>query len=88
MADWELNLDQFLVNEDLPVLSSSGSVSHEEAKRWAEAQYDAFAERRRVEAEARAEEKYLDDLAAAARLIEGQMEKPLASQKTSRTKKA
>lgn len=36
-----------------PVLDGAGAVSHDEALDWAEGQYTAFAERRRVEAEAK-----------------------------------
>lgn len=70
MADWEADLDKFLVDTELPVLESAGSVSAEHAKRWAEEQYEAFAERRRHEAEVQAEARYLDDLSAAAELLE------------------
>ena len=87
MSDWEHNLDQFLASEELPVLKSSGSVSHEEAMRWADEQYGAFIERRRVEAENLAEEKYLEDLTKAERLIEGHVSRPGAPQKTNREKK-
>jgi hypothetical protein len=70
MGDWEVDLDKFLVDTELPVLSTAGAVSHELAANWANEQYDAFVERRRVEAEAKAEETYLADLTAAAKLIE------------------
>ena len=36
------------------MLDALGGVSHEDAVDWAEAQYTAFAERRRMEAEAKA----------------------------------
>lgn len=84
MSDWELNLDQFLANEELPVLKSAGSVSHEEAIRWADEQYKAFVERRRVEAENSAGAKYLEDLTTAVRLIEGHVPKPSAPKKLGR----
>jgi hypothetical protein len=71
MADWAADLDKFLVDTELPVLATAGTVSHEVATTWASEQYDAFAERRRVEAEAKAEAKYLEDLTAAAKLLEG-----------------
>ena len=54
MADWENSLDKFLRDTELPVLSGAGTVSHDEASSWATMQYDAFAERRREEAEAKA----------------------------------
>jgi hypothetical protein len=54
MADWSAALDKFLRDNELPVLAGPSGVSHEDAVDWAEAQYTAFAERRRVEAEAKA----------------------------------
>ena len=70
MADWETDLDKFLVDTELPTLVGAGAVSHDEALDWAGARYDAFAERRRADAEAEASERYLDDLAATAKLLE------------------
>ncbi len=72
MADWSAALDKFLRDNELPVLAGPSGVSHEDAVDWAEAQYTAFAERRRVEAEAKGAERYLDDLAAGAKLLEGE----------------
>ena len=46
MADWSAALDEFLRDNELPVLAGPGGVSHEDAVDWAEAQYTAFAERR------------------------------------------
>jgi hypothetical protein len=71
VADWEIDLDKFLVDTELPVLATAGAVSHELATDWANEQYDTFVDRRRVTAEAKAEAKYLDDLTAAAKLVEG-----------------
>ncbi len=70
MADWERDLDKFLVDTELPVLTTAGSVSHALASSWASEQFDAFAERRRLDAEAVAEARYLDDLTAAAKALE------------------
>lgn len=70
MADWETDLDKFLADTELPVLTSAGTVSHGEALDWATTQYDAFAERRRVGAESEASARYIDDLAATAKLLE------------------
>jgi hypothetical protein len=72
MADWAMALDKFLRDTELPVLAGPGGVSHEEALDWAEAQYTAFSERRRLEAEAKGAERYVDDLAASAKLLEGE----------------
>jgi len=66
LADWDGFLDKFLRDTELPVLDSAGKVSHAEAKDWADRQYDAFAERRRLEAEQAAEGRYLEDLRSAA----------------------
>ena len=75
MRDWELFLDKFLQDTELPVLPDSGSVSREDALAWANEQYDAFAERRRQEAEASANEHYLDDLRTSARTLETERKK-------------
>jgi hypothetical protein len=70
MADWTVDLNKFLADTELPVLTTAGPLSDEEAFSWAGTQYDAFAERRRVEAESEASARYLEDLAATARLLE------------------
>lgn len=70
MADWSTVLDKFLADNELPVLAGAGGVSHEQAVDWADTQYIAFTERRRVEAEERGAERYLDDLAATAKRLE------------------
>jgi hypothetical protein len=75
MRDWEAFLDKFLRDTELPVLGDAGSISHEEAISWAEAQYNAFADRRRKEAEAGAEARYLDDLRASAKVLEAKRKK-------------
>lgn len=69
LADWDGFLDKFLRDTELPVLDSAGSVSHAQAKDWADRQYDAFAERRRLEAEEAAEARYLEDLRSAADVV-------------------
>jgi hypothetical protein len=70
MQDWEMFLDKFLRDTELPVLADAGAVAHDAAVAWAHEQYDAFAERRRHEAEAAAEARYLDDLRGSAQAIE------------------
>jgi hypothetical protein len=70
MTDWEADLDKFLADTELPVLAGPGAVSHDDALDWAGTQYEAFAERRRVEAESEASGRYMDDLAATAKLLE------------------
>jgi len=70
IRDWEALLDSFLHHNELPVLGNAGSVSHEDAQAWSGKQYDAFAERRRKEAEAAAESRYIDDLRASAKTLE------------------
>lgn len=66
LADWDGFLDKFLRDTELPVLDSAGKVSHADALEWAQRQYDAFAERRRLEAEQAAEARYVEDLRSAA----------------------
>jgi hypothetical protein len=70
MTDWEQDLDKFLVDTELPVLASASGVSKELAAKWAAEQYDLFADKRRSDAEASAAAAYLEDLTAAAKLIE------------------
>lgn len=75
MQDWTAFLDQFLRQTELPVLGDAGKVTHEEALAWANEQYDAFAERRRLEAEAAAETGYLEDLRTSAKTLEAERKK-------------
>lgn len=69
LADWDGFLDKFLRDTELPVLDNAGKVSHQQAQDWADRQYDAFAERRRLEAEQTAEARYLEDLRSAAEVV-------------------
>lgn len=69
LADWDGFLDKFLRDTELPVLGSAGTVSHVQAMDWADAQYQAFAERRRLEAEQVAEGRYLEDLRSSAETL-------------------
>ena len=75
MHDWQAFLDKFLRDTELPVLADAGSVSHDDAVDWACRQYEAFAERRRQEAESRAESHYVDDLRHSAAILERQRQK-------------
>lgn len=83
MQDWERFLDKFLRDTELPVLDDAGAVSHEQAVSWANAQYDAFAERRRLEAEAEAERRYIDDLRHSAEIVEAERKHAPKAKKTS-----
>lgn len=69
MGDWSAFLDKFLRDTELPVLDGLGSVSQEDARAWAEAQYEAFSERRRLLTEQAAEQHYLEDLQASAKAL-------------------
>lgn len=83
LADWEGFLDKFLRDTELPVLDGPGKVSHAQALHWAERQYEAFAERRLLEAEQAAEARYLEDLRKAAEVLDsrpiGKTRKPHTS---------
>lgn len=57
------------------MLRGPGSASHDEAIEWARAQYDAFAERRRIEAEAAAESGYVEDLRTSAKALDAKRRK-------------
>ncbi len=78
MTDWETSLDKFLRDTELPVLGSAGSVTHEEALDWSTEQYEAFAERRRLQEENAASVRYIEDLEATAKVLEA---KPRSSGK-------
>ncbi|MFA6233322.1 MAG: virulence RhuM family protein [Bacteroidota bacterium] len=88
MRDWDQLLDKFLLDTELHVLPDTGSVSHENAMQWAEEQYDAFAQRRRLTAEDAAEQRYFDDLRTAAQALETTRSSPTQKKKStsSRTK--
>lgn len=66
LADWDVFLDKFLRDNELPVLDNAGKVRHADALDWAHQQYDTFAERRRLDAEQAADARYLQDLREAA----------------------
>lgn len=87
MQDWEVFLDQFLHNTELPVLDNAGSVSRDAACQWAEGQYDAFALRRRLEDEAEAKTRYMEDLQTSARILEQERKKKPRKQKQAKAKK-
>lgn len=70
MRDWEFFLDKFLQDTELHVLDNPGTVSREQALSWAATQYDAFSERRRLEAETAAEERYVEELKNTAKVLE------------------
>lgn len=86
MQDWTAFLDKFLRDTELPVLAGAGKVAHEEALSWANEQYVAFTERRRLEAEATAETRYLDDLRASAQALEAKRNRPQGTQKRRKKK--
>lgn len=70
LHDWDGFLDKFLRDTELPVLDNPGKVSHADAVDWALREYDAFAERRRLDAERIAGDRYVEDLRRAARMLE------------------
>ena len=87
MRDWETYLDKFLRDTELPVLTHAGTVAHDEALTWAHEQYEAFSERRRMEAETEAEARYLEDLRDSARTVEAERKKLATQKKTGKRKK-
>jgi hypothetical protein len=84
MQDWAGFLGKFLRNTELPVLEGAGLVSQDDARAWAESQYDAFADRRRIEAEQTAEEQYIEDLKSTAKTLEAQKKKTSSKRKGSK----
>ncbi len=89
IRDWETFLDKFLRDTELPVLGNAGTVSREQALAWANDQYDAFAERRRLAAEAEAERRYLDDLRNSAETLETERtaKKKATARKSAKTRR-
>ena len=75
MHDWQAFLDKFLRDTELPVLTDAGSVRHEDALDWAHEQYDALADRRRIDAEKQADSRYVEDLRASAQTLEHERKK-------------
>ena len=88
MRDWEGFLDKFLRETELPVLSGPGTISREEALEWAQGQYDGFAERRLLQAEAKAEARYVEDLRKSAKMLEARRKKPRTPAKGKKKAKA
>jgi len=72
---WDAYLDKFLRDNELPVLESAGSISHEQAKELAEMAYMAFEQRRRKEIENEAEARYLEDLKSSVKLVAAKRKK-------------
>lgn len=62
LKDWQTRLDDFLRFNDRNVLPDAGSISREDADARALQEYDRFAERRRAQLEADAENDMLREL--------------------------
>ena len=88
MRDWEGFLDKFLRDTELPVLSGPGTVSRDRALSWAEEQYTAFSDRRRLEAAAEAEARYVEDLRKSAKVLDTQRKETATPRKVTRKTKA
>lgn len=69
IRDWETNLNKFLMDNDLPILEGSGSVSHDKAQADAENHYLRFDQNRRKQVEAEAETQYLEELRSCIQLV-------------------
>lgn len=69
LKDWDTKLDEFLRFNDRSVLPGKGGVSHADAVRHAESEYEEFAARRRALAEAEAEREQDDALEDAAKAL-------------------
>jgi hypothetical protein len=70
MSDWELFLDKFLTDVELPVLENAGSIKHKQALIHANTQYDQFAEKRRLEAQQQADQNYIEELKKSAETLQ------------------
>jgi hypothetical protein len=69
------------------VLSGPGIISRDEEIEWAQEQYDAFQERRRLEAEAVADARYVEDLRTSAKILEANRNKSGKSKKIIKPRK-
>jgi hypothetical protein len=69
-ADWEMKLGEFLRFNERKVLPNAGKRSRKEANAIAQAEFDKFAERRRMEKEATGAVENIRALEAAAKRIE------------------
>lgn len=74
-SDWELYLNKFLVDNELPQLNSFGKVSHEQAKSHAEAEYLIYDAKRKEEIEQEAEKRYIEDLQNSVKLVAARRKK-------------
>ncbi|MHC4887203.1 MAG: virulence RhuM family protein [Planctomycetota bacterium] len=70
MTDWEVFLDKFLDDVDLPLLAGPGEISHKMALTIANEQYDRFAEKRRQEALQEADQNYINELKQTAKSLD------------------
>jgi hypothetical protein len=73
--DWEVLLDKFLHDNELPVLATAGSISHEKAVLIAEKQYELYANQRRADEEEKAESRYLEDLKTTVKAVAAKRKK-------------
>jgi len=73
--EWEVFLDKFLNDNELPILTTPGNISHEKAVLLAEQQYESYSEKRRLEAEELAESKYLEDLKTSVKAVAAKRKK-------------
>lgn len=69
LRDWQERLDDFLRFNERQVLDTPGSVSHDTAERHAHGEYEQFQDRRRIEAEAEAERRHLEEIDATIRSL-------------------
>jgi hypothetical protein len=69
MQDWEQKLDDFLRFNDRDVLSNAGKRTKKQADNKAQAEYELFAAKRRIEKEQQGEHDQFAQLEAAAKLI-------------------
>lgn len=75
ISEWEMLLNNFIINNDLPLLKGSGKVTRTQAKEIAENIYDEFNEKRRAQRETDAEANYLEDLQNGVKLVAARRKK-------------
>ena len=72
LGDWTSFLDKFLTDVELPLLTDAGQIGHADAVEYANEQYDQFAQRRRLDSEQQAQQRYVEDLKESAKTLKQQ----------------
>lgn len=75
LRDWEMKLDEFMRFNERDIIQGPGSISHAEAVKHAEKEYESFSNDRRDEIEKEAEKNYLEVLQDSVKLVAARRKK-------------